>query len=128
VTILELYAITSQSYSRPRDEEAGKAWERVLSAYSIEEIEGAIAAHRGDTTLDDQGRPRGRWMPMPADLKLLIEAGRRKAARRTQFISCGRCNEGWVAASGRPGERRVRRCPCHSEWAAQRRALVGVRQ
>jgi hypothetical protein len=126
MTILELYAKASESYRLPRNEEAGMAWEEVLSPFSMEEIEGAIATHRADTTLDERGRPRGCWMPLPAELKLLIETGRKKAAQGSPLVFCGQCTEGWIPDPDRPEERRLRRCPCFARWVERRKASVGV--
>lgn len=59
-------------------------WHKVLRGYEARDVEAALDGWWSDATLTSNGRPRGAFLPEPAELKPLIEIAhiRREAAAR----------------------------------------------
>ncbi len=137
MTITEIYSRTCESYSKLANESQLEAWNSVLSRFAPVEVKRAVDDWRQDTSEDDMGQPRGRWMPSPTELLAIIEHGRRQSkAAEKRFESCGKCDEGWirifsgltfgtVVSGNNPDSRKVdpkmgavRRCDCWWNYLA----------
>lgn len=96
-------------------EDEGRAWHRVLRDFEARDVEAALDAWWADTTTGKDGRPRGAWLPTPAELKPLAEAAERKRkvadAEPKDYVSwrcaCGYGMGGFVSRD----DRRERKCP-----------------
>jgi hypothetical protein len=135
----ELYARTIQTYNRePKDGEFD-AWLNVLGGFTFGDVDSALRRWQADTTLEDYtNRPKGARMPSPAEVLASIQ--KFENANQTRFISCGKCEEGWVRVfdghtdGWRPGMSNpeahkvdpkigaVKRCECFINWARRRKA------
>lgn len=67
----------------PQDDQ-GRAWHRVLRGYDVRDVQAALDGWWADTTPTHSGRPRGAFMPEPAELKPLVEAARRRRETKEQ--------------------------------------------
>ncbi len=105
----------------PQDDE-GRAWHRVLRKLEARDVEAALDAWWADTTPTLSGRPRGAFMPEPAELKPVAERQQRLREVKTRVDYCGDCALGWVVTL-RDGQFGKVPCGCRERvLAAQREA------
>jgi hypothetical protein len=121
-TLPEILAFACAAYGREPNDELLFAWRGALDQIPIRELREALTEHQRDITPDGRDRrPRGSWLPSPADLLAKVEAKRRSEnTQRTKRGYCGRaeCLGGWVwAERNTGGEPAVTRCPhCRELW------------
>jgi hypothetical protein len=97
MSIATVYAACCRSYNREPNQDQGIAWTRVLGQFTTDEIEKALDTWRGKTT-EYLDRPLGSIFPQPADLKAIVlhERSREIAIREGKFVSCRKCDNGWI--------------------------------
>lgn len=98
----------------PQEGELSK-WNKALSIFESRDVQSALDAWWKDTTATSTGRPRGAYMPEPAELKPLVEEAARRRMRassepkvlaRWQCPACGLTMTAFVPASD------LRGCNC----------------
>lgn len=98
----------------PQDEE-GRRWHRALSDYERRDVDAALDAWNSDTTQTSTGRPRGAFLPDPAELKPLVEREVRRRetnAREPRDFVAYQCPECFYRASAFMIRNIARRVDC----------------
>jgi hypothetical protein len=127
MTVPQIYKSAAAAYGRPFVDDQCNAWSRALQGFTAAEVQSAVDAWARNITPDFDGRMLGSKMPQPADLRVLCVRQRESETRRQSgdFVSCGRCEEGWVRTfEGRtvkdnlvdPKAGAVRMCACRIDY------------
>lgn len=138
------YAVTS--YDRKHDPAHYENWSAVLGGYIEREVKRALTIWQADDTQIPYGgdfRARGSIMPSPADVKSLVELGRRHERESSpKFIPCNQfqrnvdvngmswpeliCSSGQLylrtVCEGNAAVRSMRPCDCWERWKRERAA------
>lgn len=110
-------------------QEEFQRWHRVLRGFEARDVEAGLDAWWADDTPTHNGRPRGAFLPEPAELKPLVEAAQRKreaAAREPQDLLIWRCTKcihtctSYIAHSAIIGGNKCR--ACGAPMACERKA------
>ena len=89
-----IYEQACRSKRMPSDPDEKTKWHRVLHDFEACDVRAALDAWWADTTPTQTGRPRGAFLPEPAELKPLVVGSRAKreaAARVPQDLVMWRC-------------------------------------
>jgi hypothetical protein len=126
MNIIDVYQKATVAYNREPDDEIAHVWEGVLARWTADQVLDALRTHQADATIDDfSHRPRGSFMPTPAELIAILQQ-KTKAAVLGSRLSCGECEDGWIINDALPpGKRRARRCEKCAELRRQAAANGG---
>lgn len=127
-----IYENACRSKRRAPEQQEFELWHKVLRGYDARDVEAALIAWWGDTTPVTSGassRPRGAFMPQPAELKPLVEAAQSRrvtTAREPQDLLLWQCTKCPYRSSGfmaRGSEPPGRSCPsCSAPLALAERS------
>jgi hypothetical protein len=83
-----------------------RMWDKVLGHYEARDVKKALEMWWADTALGKDGRPKGSWMPAPAELRPVVDtafnrrmraASEQKDMVRWKCPDCGRFACGFVS-------------------------------
>lgn len=114
----QLYERACRTKRLTPTEDEGRAWHKNLRQFEAIDVEAALDAWWGDRTPSGiDGRPRGCFLPSPAELIPMIEHAqttREAKAREPRVeiqITCPGCGA-FLSAFVRPGALAKLKCPC----------------
>ena len=95
-----IYEAACRSKRMETKQDEADLWRRVLGGFEARDVRDAVDAWFSDSTpvtIGNSSRPRGAFMPAPAELKPLIDKARRDRearAREPQDYICWQCTNG----------------------------------
>lgn len=126
----KLYTRACKSRRIEPQQEEGQAWLKAFKDFEARDVEAALNAWDNSSELNEQGQPRGKWLPKPVELKPLIEAARRRREANTQgpqdlllFECASRHKLSCFIQRAKPTPG-TKRCPCGSPMECVKREVA----